>query len=68
MSQPSECPKCRRTFVTSADGPPGRGPRRCEVCGTPLVVTGREKEAEVRDRLYGPHVSLNSVTRVPAPR
>lgn len=66
MSQPSECPKCGRTFGNGADLPPGR--RRCEVCGTPLVVTGREKEAEVRDRLYGPHVSLNSVTRVPAPR
>jgi len=63
MSQPSECPKCGRTFVVGAD-PPGHGPRRCEVCGTPLVITGREKEAEVRDRLYGSHVSLNSVTRV----
>ncbi|HWM64490.1 MAG TPA: hypothetical protein VNP96_10950 [Solirubrobacterales bacterium] len=66
MSQPSECPKCRRIFVIGADRL--SGPRRCEVCGTLLVVTGREKEAEVRDRLYGPRVSLNSVTRVVTPR
>jgi hypothetical protein len=65
MSQPLECPKCRRTFA--ADGESPERARRCGVCGIPLVLTGREKEAEVRDRLYGPHVSLNSVTRVVAP-
>jgi hypothetical protein len=55
--QLSECPNCRRTYV----GGPGSAPGRCRICGTPLFVTGPEKEAEIRDRLYGPHISVTRV-------
>lgn len=65
--QLAECPNCRRTFIGGADRRLGRAPGRCRVCGTPLTVTGVEKEAEVRDRLYGPHVSIATVTRVLVP-
>ncbi len=65
MAQLSECPNCRRTFIGVADRRLGRAPGRCRVCGTPLTVAAGEKEAEVRDRLYGPRVSLRSVSRVP---
>lgn len=62
--QLSECPNCRRTFIGGADRAPRR-PGRCKVCGTPLIFPGA-KEAEVQDRLYGRHLSTESVTRVSA--
>jgi len=63
--QLAECPNCRRAFI-GATGAPHR-PGRCRVCGTTLIAPG-EKEAEVQDRLYGRHLSTESVTRVFAPR
>lgn len=62
--QLSECPNCRRTFVGDAGS--RRAPGRCRICGTPLHDGCSEKEAEVRDRLYGRHVSAASVIRVRA--
>ncbi len=60
--QLSECPNCQRTFIGAASP---AGPGRCRSCGTPLILaSGAEKEAEVRERLYGPKVSLATVTRV----
>lgn len=63
--QLSECPNCGRTFIGDKRRL-GAAPGRCRVCGTQLTSTGAEREAEVRDRLYGPHASLSTVTRVSA--
>jgi hypothetical protein len=51
--QLSECPNCRRTFIARSRRPWPQDPGRCGACGTPLVSSPGEKEAEVRERLYG---------------
>jgi hypothetical protein len=50
-----ECPNCHRTANGAGNGA-GNGMRRaerCAVCGSRLIMSMREKEAEVRERLYG---------------
>jgi uncharacterized protein with PIN domain len=64
--QLSECPGCRRAFIGDAEEHAAPRPGRCRACGTPLISPS-EKEAEVQDRLYGRHLSTESVTRVPMP-
>jgi DNA-directed RNA polymerase subunit RPC12/RpoP len=44
-----ECPNCHRT----ANGESNGARQRCPVCGSRLIMSMREKEAEVRERLYG---------------
>lgn len=46
-----ECPNCHRTANGASNG--ARRIERCPVCGSRLSMSMREKEAEVRERLYG---------------
>lgn len=62
--QLSECPNCRRIFIGGTAAP--QPPAKCRVCGVELVAPG-QKEAEVQNRLYGRHLSTESVTRVSSP-